>query len=67
MISFISADEFNICIAWDRNTAILTGAFAIAGGVLGGYAGGTVMSAIGVGVGGVTGFAVSSKYIWKMA
>ncbi|CAH2054000.1 unnamed protein product, partial [Iphiclides podalirius] len=59
-IILMLADEFNIRIAWDRNSAILTGAFAIAGGMLGGYTGGRVGAAIGAGVGGATGFVVST-------
>lgn len=60
-LKLFSADAFRIQIVWDRNTAVLTGAIALAGGLIGGYAGGRVGAAIGAGIGGATGLGVSSE------
>ncbi|XP_041982832.1 uncharacterized protein LOC121735898 [Aricia agestis] len=60
-------DEYQIRVQWDVTTAILTGTFALAGGLVGGYAGGRLGAAIGAGVGGVAGFALASlREIWSL-
>ncbi|CAH0596524.1 unnamed protein product [Chrysodeixis includens] len=62
------ADAFDIRIVWDKETAILTGAMAVAGGLLGGYAGGRFGAALGAGIGGAAGLGVSTvvslREIW---
>ncbi|CAH0731298.1 unnamed protein product, partial [Brenthis ino] len=64
------ADAFHIRVLWDQDTAILTGALAIAGGLVGGYAGGRMGAALGAGIGGATGFGVSTmvslREIWTI-
>ncbi|RVE52560.1 hypothetical protein evm_002679 [Chilo suppressalis] len=64
------ADMFHIRVVFDWDTAVMTGAFALAGGLIGGYAGGRVGAALGAGIGGVTGLGVSSleslREIWFM-
>ncbi|XP_038221248.1 uncharacterized protein LOC119839125 [Zerene cesonia] len=63
------ADAFKIRIVWDLDTALLGGAFALAGGALGGYAGGRLGAALGAGIGGAAGIGVRSvvslREIWS--
>lgn len=53
---------FDIQIAWDRDTAILTGVCVVAGGLLGSYAGGRLGAALGAGLAGATGLGVAGNY-----
>ncbi|XP_050355085.1 uncharacterized protein LOC126776532 [Nymphalis io] len=65
-IIFNLADEFQIKVSWDKETAILTGAFAVAGGLFGGYAGGRMGAALGAGIGAAAGVAyISLRDIWE--
>ncbi|XP_073959608.1 uncharacterized protein [Choristoneura fumiferana] len=63
------ADTFDIRIEWNRDTAVITGAFALAGGLVGGYAGGRMGAALGAGIGSAAGLGVSSlvslREIWS--
>ncbi|XP_023954002.1 uncharacterized protein LOC112057714 [Bicyclus anynana] len=62
-------DAFEIRVVWDTEAKILTGAFALAGVVVGGYAGGRMGAALGAGVGGAAGLGVSAivslREIWE--
>ncbi|CAH2095567.1 unnamed protein product [Euphydryas editha] len=59
------ANEFEIRVSWDRDTALYTGVFAVAGGLVGGYTGGRLGAALGAGIGAATGLAyVSLREIW---
>lgn len=58
----VSADLYGIQIVWNRETAVLMGVMAVAGGLLGGYTGGRMGAAIGAGIGTATGYGISSMY-----
>ncbi|XP_063532905.1 protein C19orf12-like isoform X1 [Cydia strobilella] len=61
-------DMFEIRIVWNSDTAVLTGALALAGGLVGGYAGGRMGAALGAGIGSAAGLGVSTyvslREIW---
>ncbi|VVD00285.1 unnamed protein product [Leptidea sinapis] len=63
------SDFFNIRVVWNTDTAILLGAFSLAGGLVGGIAGGRMFAALGAGIGGATGLGVSMfvslREIWS--
>lgn len=63
MFFYFAADAFDIRVVWDNEATILTGAFALAGVLVGSYAGGRVGAALGAGIGGAAGYGVSSKLI----
>lgn len=56
-----TGDAFDIRIAWNRETAILTSTFAVAGTLIGSYAGGRMGAVLGASIGGATGFGMSSE------
>ncbi|XP_068619557.1 uncharacterized protein [Battus philenor] len=60
------ADEFEIRISWDKETAIITGIGALLGGLIGGYTGGKISSIVGAGVGGLAAYstAKSLRELW---
>ncbi|CAG9568408.1 unnamed protein product [Danaus chrysippus] len=63
------AETFEIRVVWEHETAILTGVFAVAGGLIGGFTGGKMGAAVGAGIGGAAGFGaskvISLQDIWN--
>lgn len=62
-------DLFDIRIVWNQDAIILTGTFAVVGGLMGAYAGGRMGAALGAGIGGAAGYGVSTvvslREIWS--